>query len=245
MKIIKTKMSVLRNLKSGENMKKSLKLIKNVSAAFLMLTAIAFLSIIFINAYVKSSTENLIISMDEAINIKPDCIIVLGAGVRSDGSPSPMLKDRLITGIELYENGVSDRLLMSGDHTKKGYDEVNVMKKYAIDEGISSEHIFMDHAGISTYDSMYRAKEIFQANKVVIITQKYHLYRALYIAEKLGIEAYGVPADVRTYAGQDLRELREKAARVKDFIKSTIKPSSKIRGEAIPVSGNGDATNDL
>ncbi|MGD9567113.1 MAG: vancomycin high temperature exclusion protein [Sedimentibacter sp.] len=225
-------------------MKKSLKLAKCISVIFLILIVTSFLSFFFIDAYVKSSTENLIITADEALNINPDCVIVLGAGVRSNGSPSPMLQDRLITGIELYDKGVSDRLLMSGDHTQKGYDEVNIMKSYAIDEGIPSEHVFMDHAGISTYDSIYRAKEIFQADKIVIVTQKYHLYRALHIANKLEVEAYGVSADVRTYVGQDLRELREKAARVKDFFKATIKPSSRIGGEAIPVNGNGDVTND-
>lgn len=225
-------------------MKKSFKLAKYLPVIFISLLVAAILSFIFINEYVKSSTENFIISADEALTINPDCILVLGAGVRSDGSPSPMLQDRLITGIELYKKGVSDRLLMSGDHTTKGYDEVNVMKSYAISEGIPSEHIFMDHAGISTYDSIYRAKEIFQADKVVIITQKYHLYRALYIAQSLGVEAYGLSSDVRIYAGQDMRELREKAARIKDFIKAAIKPSSKIGGEAIPVNGNGDVTND-
>jgi vancomycin permeability regulator SanA len=225
-------------------MKKSLKLLKFVSLIFLILITVSALSIIIINSFIKSSTKDLIVSLEEAPNINPDCIIVLGAGVRSDGSPSPMLQDRIITGIKLYENGVSDRLLMSGDHTKKGYDEVNVMKSYAMDRKVPSEHVFMDHAGISTYDSIYRAKEIFQADKLVIVTQEYHLYRALYIAKKLGIDAYGVSADVRIYAGQDLRELREIAARVKDFLKAAIKPSSKIGGEAIPVSGDGDVTND-
>lgn len=225
-------------------MKKSIKSVKSVLSKLIILIITAFLMFVFINSYVKSSTQNLIISEDEAQSVNPDCIIVLGAGVRSDGSPSPMLTDRLKTGIELYEKGVSDRLLMSGDHTKKGYDEVNIMKSYAIDKGIPSEHVFMDHAGISTYDSIYRAKEIFQAERIVIVTQEYHLYRALYIAEKLGLEAYGVSADVRVYAGQELREIREKAARVKDFFKATLKPSSKIGGEAIPVSGNGDVTND-
>ena len=225
-------------------MKKTFKILKNVFAKLIVLIGVVLLLFIFINLYVKSSTEDLIISKDEALNINPDCIIVLGAGVRSDGSPSPMLQDRLNTGIELYENGVSDRLLMSGDHTKKGYDEVNIMKSYAIGKGIPSENVFMDHAGISTYDSIYRAKEIFQAEKILIVTQEYHLYRALHIAEKLGLEAYGVSADVRVYAGQELRELREKVARAKDFFKAAIKPSSKIGGEAIPVSGNGDITND-
>lgn len=229
---------------NGEIMNKSLKIAKFLSITFIILFVATFLSIILINVYVKSSTDELIISADEALTINPDCIIVLGAGVRNDGSPSPMLQDRLIRGIELYKKGVSDRILMSGDHTKKGYDEVNVMKSYAIDEGVLSEHIFMDHAGISTYDSIYRAKEIFQADKIMIITQEYHLYRALHIANRLGVEAYGVSADVRIYAGQDMRELREKVARVKDFIKALIKPGSKIGGEAIPVSGNGDVTND-
>jgi vancomycin permeability regulator SanA len=225
-------------------MKKLPKPLKYIFSAFLISAAAIFISFIFINSYVKSSTEELIISADEAININPDCVIVLGAGVGSGGTPSPMLKDRLTTGVELYEIGVSDRLLMSGDHTKKGYDEVNIMKSYAKDEGVPSEHIFMDHAGISTYDSIYRAKEIFQADRIVIVSQKYHLHRALHIAERLGIEAYGVPADVRIYPGQDLRELREKAARVKDFFKAAVKPASKIGGEAIPVSGDGNVTND-
>lgn len=229
---------------NGEIMKRTLKLAKYASMALVILMIATFLSFILINSYIKSSTKNLVISQEEALNINPDCIIVLGAGVRSDGSPSPMLQDRLVTGIELYEKGISDRLLMSGDHTRKGYDEVNIMKSYAIDKGIPSEHIFMDHAGISTYDSIYRAKEIFKADKIVIVTQEYHLYRALHIAKRLGVEAYGVSADIRIYAGQQVRELREKAARVKDFMKATIKPSSKIGGEAIPVSGNGDITND-
>jgi vancomycin permeability regulator SanA len=229
---------------NGEKMKKSFKFIKSVLSKLIILIIAVFLTFILINSYVKSSTEDSIISKNEALNINPDCIIVLGAGVRSDGSPSPMLQDRLNTGIELYENGVSDRILMSGDHTKKGYDEVNIMKDYAINKGIPSENVFMDHAGISTYDSIYRAKEIFWAEKIIIVTQEYHLYRALYIAEKLGVEAYGVSADVRAYAGQELRELREKAARVKDFFKAILKPDSKIGGEAIPVSGNGDTTND-
>lgn len=225
-------------------MKKSFKFIKSVLSKLIILIIAVFLTFILINSYVKSSTEDSIISKNDALNINPDCIIVLGAGVRSDGSPSPMLQDRLNTGIELYENGVSDRILMSGDHTKKGYDEVNIMKDYAINKGIPSENVFMDHAGISTYDSIYRAKEIFLAEKILIVTQEYHLYRALHIAEKLGVEAYGVSADVRVYAGQELRELREKAARVKDFFKAILKPDSKIGGEAIPVSGNGDTTND-
>jgi vancomycin permeability regulator SanA len=118
------------------------------------------------------------------------------------------------------------------------------MKQYALDKGIASEDIFMDHAGISTYDSIYRAKEIFQADNVIIVTQQYHLYRALYISESLGINAYGVSADPRIYVGQELRELREIMARAKDFVKCIFKPPSSFLGEVIPVSGDGNFTND-
>ena len=133
---------------------------------------------------------------------------------------------------------------MSGDHGREEYDEVNIMKEFAIEKGVPSENIFMDHAGFSTYESIYRAKEIFEADKIVIVTQKYHLYRALHIANSLGIEAYGVGADPRQYVGAMYRELREILARNKDFVKCLFKPEPTYLGETIPVSGNGNATND-
>ena len=167
----------------------------------------------------------------------------MGAGIW-DGKPSPMLEDRLLEGINLYNNNVSDKLIMSGDHGKKDHDEVNIMKNYAIEKGVPSENIFMDHAGFSTYESIYRAKYIFNAKKVIIVTQNYHLYRALYIANKLGLEAYGVGSDPRPYEGATFREIREIFARNKDFFKCIIKPKPTYLGDSIPVSGNGDITND-
>ena len=118
------------------------------------------------------------------------------------------------------------------------------MKKYAINNNINSSDIFMDHAGISTYDSIYRLKEIFGVKKVVIVTQKYHLYRAIFIARSLGIEAYGVSAEDIHYNGQALREVREILARDKDFVKSLLKVKSKYSGETVLVSGDGNVTND-
>lgn len=200
-------------------------------------------TVLVINGYMISSTNNRIISVKEALNINPDCILVLGAGVWGD-RPSPMLEDRLIQGIQLYNNGTSDRIVVSGDHGRKGYDEVNVMKKYAMEKGIPSNHIFMDHAGFTTYDSIYRLRDIFQAEKVIIVTQKYHLYRALYIARSLGLDAYGVSSDPRLYAGQGMRNMREAMARIKAFGMSIIKPEPYFLGEVIPVTGNGDVTND-
>ena len=116
------------------------RLITIIRYSFLLLL-ILFTTIIVIDAHVKNSAEDRIISADESVSLNADCIIVLGAGVRADGTPSPMLQDRLLQGIALYNMGVSDRLLMSGDNTKKGYDEVNTMKQYAIDKGIASEYI--------------------------------------------------------------------------------------------------------
>ncbi|MBQ7084400.1 MAG: YdcF family protein [Anaerotignum sp.] len=195
-----------------------------------------------LSSYIKKETAEKIITAEEATDA--DCILVLGCGVREDGSPSLMLRDRLEKGIELYEAETAPKLLMSGDHGRKNYDEVNLMKGYAMEKGVPSEDIFMDHAGFSTYDSMYRARDIFCAEKVIVVSQEYHLYRALYLAEKLGLEAYGVPAQDVNYRGQAYREFREMLARAKDFCTAVIQPEPKYLGEKIPVSGNGDLTND-
>lgn len=221
------------------------KLIKIILIVLIVLILIGLIVILGINFYVKSSTRVKIIDESKALNLEDvDCILVLGAGVRN-GKPSPMLKDRLEVAISLYEKGAAGKLLMSGDHGKKDYDEVNLMKNYAINSGIAGEDIFMDHAGFSTYESIYRAKYIFKAQKIIIVTQEYHLYRALYIAKSLGLEAYGVSATLDDYSGQTTRELREILARDKDFFLSIFKPKPTYLGEEIPVWGNGDITNDI
>lgn len=197
-----------------------------------------------VNIYMKSVVKDKILSPEQAKGLNADCILVLGAGVKSDGTPSNMLEDRLNQGIALYKSHASDRLLMSGDHGRKDYDEVNTMKKFAMNSSVPSQHIFMDHAGFSTYESMYRARDIFKANKIIIVTQEYHLYRALYIARGLGLDAYGVSADLRPYSGQTYRDARELLARTKDFLTVLAKPKPTYLGDAIPVNGNGDTTND-
>ena len=202
------------------------------------------LAVFGLSSFVKNRTADKIVNETEAAKLDADCILVLGCGVREDGTPSLMLRDRLETGVALYEAGAAPKLLMSGDHGRKDYDEVNLMKDYAMEKGIPSEDIFMDHAGFSTYDSMVRARDIFCAKTVVIVSQEYHLYRALYLAEKLGLEAYGVPALDVHYRGQAYREFREMLARSKDFCTAVIQPQPKFLGEKIPISGNGDLTND-
>lgn len=221
-------------------MKKKVKttLIIFVSAALLIAAAV------FVpNFIVVSKAQHNIISLEETEDLTDtDCAVILGAGVR-DGEPTPMLKDRLLTGIELYKSGVVKKLIMSGDHGSEDYDEVNIMKSFAVENGVPDEDIFMDHAGFSTYETVYRAKEIFEADNIIIVSQEYHLYRALYIAEKLGVKAVGVSADRRTYSGQKMRDLREILARDKDFFNCIIKPEPTYLGEKIPVSGNGNLTN--
>ncbi len=217
---------------------------KKVIIFLVIIIASLGLIVLGINFYVKASTKDQIIENGDYSNLKDiDCIIILGAGIWGD-SPSPMLQDRLLQGIDLYKSNVSSKIIMSGDHGREEYDEVNVMKKYAIDNGVPSEDIFMDHAGFSSYESIYRAKEIFGAKRIVIVTQKYHLYRALHIANSLGLEAYGVGADPRQYVGAMYREIREILARNKDFVKCLFKPEPTYLGESIPVSGSGDVTND-
>ena len=198
-----------------------------------------------LNAYIKGSTAANILTPEDAETLKDiDCILVLGCKVGSDGTPSHMLEDRLRRGVALYDAGAAPKLLMSGDHGQTDYNEVAAMKQFAIYEGISGKDVFMDHAGFSTYESIFRAKEIFGADRIIIVTQQYHLYRALYIARSMGIEAYGVASDYRTYVGQVSRDIREVLARVKDFGTSVLEPDPTYLGETIPISGDGDLTND-
>ena len=207
-----------------------------------VLAALAAGTVFVPDIIVVSSAKDRIITADEAAELQNvDCVLVLGAGVR-DGRPTPMLRDRLITGISLYESGAAPKIIMSGDHGREDYDEVNVMKSYAVENGVPDSDVFMDHAGFSTYDSIYRAKAVFEADSIIIVTQKYHLYRALYIAERLGVNAVGVSADLDDYSGQLKRDLREIAARDKDFFSCLFKPEPKYLGEKIPVSGDGNIT---
>ncbi|MGG7323980.1 SanA/YdcF family protein [Clostridium baratii] len=191
-------------------------------------------------------------SMGKIVNDKnlpkdADAIIVLGAGVDDNGVASDILVDRLETALEVYKNSGSSKFLLSGDHGKIGYNEVGAMKDYIMDhENIKEENIFLDHAGFSTYETMYRAKEIFKVKKAIIVTNEYHLPRALYIADKMGIEAYGVNADKRNYIYIDNYKKRENLAKIKDFMYTNIiKPEPTFLGDAIPIStSDGRITDD-
>lgn len=225
--------------------KKLVKILTIVACVCLALALVGSLSVLGINLWVTGSVKDRILTEVEAAKLEDiDCIIVLGCQVKSDGTPSHMLEDRLKRGVALYDLDAAPKLLMSGDHGTREYDEVDAMKRYAVDNGVPSADVFMDHAGFSTYDTVCRAKEIFQAKKVLIVTQTYHLYRAMYIAQELGLEAYGVAAEYREYSGQFARDVREVLARVKDFGMCIFDPDPVYLGEAIPISGNGEQTHD-
>ena len=216
-----------------------------IGCAALCLILVCGIAVFGLNAVVIHTAEKYFLTQEEAaIPADFDCILVLGAGVYESGAPTWMLRDRLNTGIALYKAGASSKLLMSGDHGRKSYDEVNSMKDFAINAGVPSEDIFMDHAGFSTYESMYRARDIFQAKRILIVTQRYHLYRAVYVARALGLDAYGIETPPQVYGGETMREIREILARVKDVFTALFKPAPTFLGETIPVSGDGNLTND-
>ncbi|WP_432402910.1 SanA/YdcF family protein [Wukongibacter sp. M2B1] len=176
---------------------------------------------------------------------KAEAALVLGALVYESGRVSPILADRLDVGIELYKNDKVDKLLLSGDHGQKSYDEVNAMKSYALSQEVLIEDIFMDHAGFNTYESAYRARDVFEAKKIIIVTQEYHLARAVYIARKLGIDAYGVASDKHLYPKIAIYKFRESLARCKDYILvNFIKPKPTYLGEVIDLNGDGRKSHD-
>ncbi|MBO7739886.1 MAG: YdcF family protein, partial [Oscillospiraceae bacterium] len=219
------------------------RIIINLILALAALGALGLSVLMAINNRVLLSTSERIISVEDAAELDADCILVLGAGVNGE-QPSLMLADRLERGLQLYFAGASEKLLMSGDHGRVDYDEVNVMKEQAVLAGAESSDVFMDHAGFSTYESLYRARDVVLAKRVIIVTQPYHLPRALYIAEELGLEAWGVGAEGEDYYGQSYRNAREVLARAKDVFFCLTKPEPTFLAETIPVWGDGNATND-
>ena len=176
-----------------------------------------------------------------------DAIIVLGDGVNENGLPSSILEDRLSSALDILDIGVDGKLLLSGDHGRNYYNEVGVMKKFILNNSdIDEKNIFLDHAGFSTYDTIYRANKIFRVKSAIIVTNEYHLPRALYLANKLGIDAYGYASDKRKYYYIQYYKKREKLAQIKDFIYVNILKAKPIfLGDEIPInSSDGRITDD-
>ncbi|MBO5895786.1 MAG: YdcF family protein [Clostridia bacterium] len=220
--------------------------IKKIFVVLLIFTLLCTLVYSAINIYIIAYASQYIITTEDCDNLNVDCAMVLGAGLFDD-YPSHMLQERLNIGLSVYNTNCTNRLLMTGDHGTVEYDEVNAMKDYAINAGAIPDEVFMDHAGFSTYESMYRARDVFDVNSVIIVTQKYHLYRAVYNARKLGLEAYGIAADGQFNYSLPMdiyNNLRESLARCKDFVYCIYKPEPTYLGEVIPISSSGVLTDD-
>lgn len=222
---------------------------KKIIKALIILAALAAASaavFFIINSVVIEAAKPYVYGIEDADSLeKADCVLVLGALVYGEDRLSMVLKDRVDYAIKLYETGKAERLLFSGDHGQTDYDEVNAMMEYAVSKGVPEEDIFLDHAGFSTYESMYRARDVFCVNKLIIVTQKFHIYRAVYIARGLGLEAVGVNSDPWIYSNAASDAVRESLARVKDFFTVNIfLPSPKYLGDAIPIFGDSGNTHD-
>lgn len=208
--------------------------------------AAAVAAFFIINSIVIGDASQYVYGIEDIeILEKADCVLALGALVYSEDRLSLVLKDRVDYAIEIYKAGKADRLLFSGDHGQTDYDEVNAMMDYAISKGVPKEHIFLDHAGFSTYESMYRARDVFCVKSVIIVTQKFHVSRAVYIARALGLDAVGVNSDPRVYTTAAVDAVRESLARVKDFFSVNVfLPEPKYLGDAVPIFGDSGATHD-
>ena len=194
---------------------------KSISIIIIVILLTFLLSIFVVNIHVKKNNEDRIVNISELESTTDYHILVLGASVSKNGV-SKMLEDRLTETIEVYEHTNND-ILVSGDSSKDNYDETTSMYNYLVENGIPAEKIEIDKYGLSTYDSIKRSKDIYKYDKIIIVTQKYHLYRALYIAKSLDIEAYGVDATNINYKGQFLRNIREFLAIYKDYFKLKFK----------------------
>ena len=209
----------------------------------LFIVAVGILLFVGINAFMILYANRYILTPEQAAEKNVDCALVLGAQVWSTGLSS-MLEDRVLTGIDLYETGATDRLLMSGDHGREDYDEVNSMKRYAVEQGVPADDIFMDHAGFSTYESAYRAKAVFEWRALLLSRKSIICIVPSFLARAMGIEAYGVAADRRDYRNDLYNNIRESLARVKDFFMAIFKPEPTYLGDAIPIWGSGSLTDD-
>jgi len=227
----------LRKTRKPLTRKKKILLI--ASLICLLASGIGFVAI---NYHVEQTGDSFTVSVDRAP--EADAALILGAAVSPNGMLSGILQDRMDRGIQLYRAKKVKKLLLSGDHGEASYDEVTAMGRYARQHGVPSEDIFLDHAGFTTYESMYRARDVFQVKRALIVTQGFHLSRSVYIARSLGIEAWGVTSNLHSYGGENYFETRELPARFKAFVQVNIHSHPTFLGPAIPISGDGRKTHD-
>lgn len=205
----------------------------------MFLAGLIFLLLLFIvwlNVYIEGLAKDDIFKNPSELK-NADAILILGASVYQDGRLTPVLEDRVKTAIEVYKAGKASKILVSGDNSSASYNEVVPIRNFLTEQGVAEEDIFVDFAGFNTYDSLYRAKEIFEVNSLIIVTQKFHLPRAIYIAKSRGIEVQGLSADKRTYLFKNY--VRESLAMVYTYFKVKADVEPYFLGEKIPISGSG------
>jgi SanA protein len=193
------------------------------------------------NLRVSQAGENRVFTESENA-CQAQAVLILGALVYPDGRLSDILLDRTITALEAYQAGRAEKILISGDHGRRGYDEVGAVRDYLLEQGVPPEDIFTDHAGFDTRDSLYRAREIFQADSLIIVTQNFHLPRALFLADDVGIQACGLSADRHIYATARLNAIREPLAIVKAYWEALWNTKPTYLGDPIPITGNGQTS---
>ena len=219
-------------------------MIKRIIRAFFIACGAAVLATLIINIGMILAARKYVYS---DIREVPSRTVVLVLGSQTRGTRlSPVLQDRVVGGISLMENRKGKKLLLSGDHGQLYYDEVNAMRLYVLANApaIQKEDIFMDHAGFNTWDSMYRARDVFEVKDLLIVTQEFHISRAVCMARSLGLDAVGYAISQERFSGRSLRawRFREYFARVKAFLSIVFKPKPRYLGNKIPISGNGQIT---
>ena len=199
-----------------------IKILLKIGAVMLTALVLLVLTVIIISAGMVGATKNMISSHEDAESFEDkdyDYILVLGAGVKSNGEPTDMLRDRIIVGAELYLAGAADKIIMSGDRSGENYDEPGTMKRYAIELGVPEDAIICDFEGYSTHDSIDNFEREYGDASVIVVSQEYHLNRAMYLCKEQGIVEYcGVEANLERYGKQPIYSFREVFARVKDFM---------------------------
>lgn len=209
---------------------------KTVRKIILYLVFFTICSIFLIYIRIHITTKALIFNEVSAIP-HTEVAVIMGASILKDGNLSPILVDRVDTAIKLYEEEKVDKILVTGDNSTLSYNEVNPVRLYLLEKNIPDKNIFLDHAGFDTYSSMYRARDIFLASSMTIVTQSFHLPRSVFIAKTLGINAYGYNADNGHYKTSNY--IREIFANEKAILNLFFNREPKYLGKEIPLTGDG------
>ncbi|PUV24998.1 SanA/YdcF family protein [Sphingobacterium athyrii] len=217
-----------------------MKKIKKFLLSFIILCLIALFVVLVTNSNVTAETENLIFTELKDVP-KTKVAIIFGAGINGD-QPSRYLKDRLDAGISLYKNNKVDKILLSGDNGRDEYDELTVMKLYCQKNGVDTTKIYIDYAGFDSYSTMYRAKHVFYVDTAILVSQKYHLNRCIYLGDKLGIKSFGYSADRGVYPGYKYYASREKLSVSKAVLDVIRNRRPKYLGEPVDINRESNYT---